>query len=239
MDSSIANDAGEEPRDQSRGLAHRCLVWLISTAGYLAIRAIGCTLRWQIEGWDHFQGVHDSGRRVIYAFWHGRILMGTYFWRNRGIVVMTSRSRDGDYIARVIRLLGYGVARGSSSRGSHRALAEMIRELCRNKDVAFAMDGPRGPRYVAKTGAAWLAAKTGNAVLPMHLTPRGKWVLSSWDHVHIPKPFTRTLLLLGEPIYVRQEATEQELEEAQKKIQQSLDDLRKRGDSYWGRHPVS
>jgi lysophospholipid acyltransferase (LPLAT)-like uncharacterized protein len=147
---------------------------------------------------------------------------------------MTSRSRDGDFIARVIRLFGYGVARGSSSRGSHRALAELIRELRRNRDVAFTMDGPRGPRYVAKTGATWLAAKTGNAVLPMHFASRRKWTLSSWDHFQIPKPFTRVLLLLGEPVYVRPDATEEELDQAQSKIQQSLDELRNRGDCTWG-----
>jgi lysophospholipid acyltransferase (LPLAT)-like uncharacterized protein len=234
MESPEPGGNEEATQEQPPGLVHRGLVWLISTLGYLAIRAIGCTLRWQIEGWDHFQGIHDNGRRVIYAFWHGRILPGTYFWRNRGIVVMTSRSRDGDFIARVIRLFGYGVARGSSSRGSHRALAELIRELRRNRDVAFTMDGPRGPRYVAKTGATWLAAKTGNAVLPMHFASRRKWTLSSWDHFQIPKPFTRVLLLLGEPVYVRPDATEEELDQAQSKIQQSLDELRNRGDCTWG-----
>ena len=238
MESPIPDGAEEEKRDRPSGVMHRCLVWLVSMAGYLGIRLIGCTLRWQIEGWDHFRAIHDHGKKVIYAFWHGRILMGTYFWRNRGIVVMTSRSRDGDYIAGVIRLFGYGAARGSSSRGSHRAMVEMIRELRRGRDVAFTMDGPRGPRYVAKTGAVWLAAKTGNAVLPFNITPRGKWVMSSWDHFQIPKPFTKALMLIGEPIYVRPDATASDFDQAQKLIQQSLDDLRKRGDSYWGGQPV-
>ena len=235
MDSSVAKDLEVEPMSPSRGLLHQFLVWLVSTAGSWAIRAICCTARWQIEGMEHHQSILDGGNRIIFVFWHGRILMATYFWRNRGIVVMTSRSREGDYIARLIRIFGYGAARGSSSRGSRRALVEMIRELRRDTDVAFTIDGPRGPRYIAKPGAAWLAAKTGDALLPFHISCRDKWVLSSWDRFQIPKPFTRVLVLIGKPIYVRPEATVEELEEAQQEIQRALDGLRERGDSRWGR----
>jgi lysophospholipid acyltransferase (LPLAT)-like uncharacterized protein len=218
-------------------MMHRLAVWLISTASYWLIRAICGTLRWQIEGMEFHKSIIESGRRIIFTFWHGRILMATYFWRDRGIVVMTSRSREGDYIARLIRLFGYGAARGSSSRGSRRALVEMMRELKRKLDVAFTIDGPRGPRYLAKPGAAWLASKTGDAVMPFHVSCRHKWVVSSWDRFQIPKPFTQVLLLIGNPIYVRAEATEAELEEAQQQIQQSLDELRRRGDSHWGEIP--
>ena len=234
MDSSVSRELEQESGPGHNDMLHRLTVWLISTASYWVIRAICSTLRWQIEGMEFHKSILDSGKRIIFAFWHGRILVGTYFWRNRGIVVMTSQSRDGDYIARLIRLFGYGSVRGSGSRGSRRALVEMIRESRRNLDVAFTLDGPRGPRYVAKPGAAWLAAKTGDAVMPFHFSCRDRWVVSSWDRFQIPKPFTHVLLLIGEPIYVRAEATEKELEEARQKIQQSLDELRKRGDSHWG-----
>ena len=237
MDSSTSRELEQESGPGRNDLRHRLAVWFISTASYWVIRAICSTLRWQVEGMERHTSILNSGRRIIYTFWHGRILVGTYFWRNRGIVVMTSRSREGDYIARLIRLFGYGSVRGSSSRGSRRALVEMIRELRRNLDVAFTIDGPRGPRYIAKPGAAWLAAKTGDAVMPFNFSCRDKWVVSSWDRFQIPKPFTRVLLLIGDPIYVRAEATEQELEEAQQRIQHSLDELRKRGDSYWGEVP--
>ena len=159
--------------------------------------------------------------------------MATYFYRDRGIVVMTSQNRDGEYIARVIRRFGYGAARGSSSRGSRRALVEMIRELGRGRDVAFTIDGPRGPRYVAKPGASYLAWKTGDAVLPFHITARNCWTLSSWDHFMIPKPFSPVLVLIAPPIYVKPEATEQDIDEAQRQIQGALDALRDRGDSRW------
>jgi lysophospholipid acyltransferase (LPLAT)-like uncharacterized protein len=159
--------------------------------------------------------------------------MGTYFFRNRGIVVMTSRNRDGEYIARVIKRFGYSAARGSSSRGAKSALVEMIQELRRNKDVAFTIDGPRGPRYVAKPGAVWIAAKTGDAIFPFHMTPERSWVLRSWDHFHFPKPFSRVLVLMGKPIYVKEHATEEDMAAAQNALQRSLEDLLHRGDSYW------
>ena len=226
--------ARDEPAGAEAGRMERFRIRLISSIGYWAIRLICGTLRWQVEGWDHFASIEAAGRNKIYVFWHGRIFMATYFWRDRGIVVMTSQNRDGEYIARVIRRFGYGAARGSSSRGSRRALVEMIQELRGRKDVAFTIDGPRGPRYVAKPGASYLAWKTGDAILPFHIAARNRWTFSSWDQFQIPKPFSPVLVLIGEPIYVGAEASEEEIEEAQRKIQRALDDLRERGDSRWG-----
>lgn len=197
------------------------------------MRLVGATLRWRVEGWENFQSIHAAGRRVIFTFWHGRIFMGTYFFRNRGIVVMTSRNRDGEYIARVIRRFGYDVARGSSSRGAKGALVEMIRHLREKKDVAFTIDGPRGPRYVAKAGAVWIASKTGDAIFPFHLSPEKSWVFKSWDEFHFPKPFTRVLVLMGAPIYIKDSAAEQDLTAAQEALQRTLESLLHEGDSYW------
>src|ERR1700730_16828720 len=96
-------------------------------------------------------------RTIIFTFWHREIVAATWFWRKRGIVVMTSRNFDGEYIARIIQKHGYGAARGSSSRGATRALVEMIKSLKDGRDAAFTVDGPRGPRFVAKPGSVLLA----------------------------------------------------------------------------------
>ncbi len=215
------------------GFLDRLKFRIVAHLGYWVMSLIGRTLRWQVEGWENFHSIGAAGKNVIYAFWHGRIFLATYFWRGRGIVVMTSRNRDGEYIAGVIRRFGYGAARGSSTRGGRGALVEMIRELRNHKDVGFAIDGPRGPRYVAKPGAVWVASKTGDAVFPFHMSADRRWVLKSWDLFQIPKPFARVLVLMGSPIYVPQDAGEQELEAAQRKLQAALDELRTRGDAYW------
>lgn len=228
-----ADSGGNAPA--SVGTAEKFKITLISWLGYWAIRLIGRSLRWRVEGWEHFESIRAEGKGIIYAFWHGRILCGTYFWRGRGIVVMTSRNKDGEYIARVIRRFGYGAARGSSSRGGSRALAEMARELRRGTDVAFTLDGPRGPRHIAKPGAVWLAAKTGSPIMPFHFSAEKKWVLSSWDRFQIPRPFTRVLLTIAPPIYVSPDADEVEMENSRKALQSSLEGLLRKEDSAWPR----
>src|SRR5712671_3839220 len=125
---------------------------LIGWAGYVVIACIGRTVRWRSVGGENLDAILQSGHRAIFTFWHGRIFPSTYYWRNRQIVVMTSLNRDSEAIAQCIRRLGYGAARGSSSRGGFRALAEMAREIRQGRDAAFTIDGPRGPRYIAKQG---------------------------------------------------------------------------------------
>src|SRR5579883_775003 len=116
--------------------------WLIGWIGTIAIAVIGRTVRWESEGDSYLDDIYKSGHRAIFTFWHGRIFPATYYWRNRGIVVMTSMNRDGEAIAQCIRRFGYGAARGSSSRGGFRALAEMAREIRKGHDAAFTIDGP-------------------------------------------------------------------------------------------------
>ena len=163
--------------------------------------------------------------------------MATYRFRNRGIVVLTSQNRDGEYIARVIQRFGYGAARGSSTRGSHGATIDALRALKSGKDVGLTMDGPRGPRYVAKKGAAFIARKSGNPVVPFNISVEKKWVMRSWDHFQIPRPFSRAIVLIGDPIYVDAASTREEIQAIEARIQQSLDELRDRGDRWWNGEP--
>ena len=103
------------------------------------------------------------------AFWHGRILPATYFFRRRGIVVITSENFDGEWIAGIIERFGYGTARGSTSRGAVKALLQLKRDMAAGKPAAFTLDGPRGPAKVAQPGAVWLAKATGNPIVPFHI----------------------------------------------------------------------
>ncbi len=215
----------------------RLKISLVSILGYWIIYIVCRTLRWKFADLQILASVRGTGSGLILAFWHGRILGATYCFRNQGIVVMTSQNRDGEYIARVIQRFGYGVARGSSTRGSHGATAEILRALKNGKDVGLTMDGPRGPRYIAKKGAAFIARKSGSPVLPFNVSVEKKWVMRSWDHFQIPRPFSRAVVLIGNPIYVDKESTDQEMQSCEAQIQQSLDELRDRGDSWWDLEP--
>jgi len=167
-----------------------------------AIRALGATYRWRHEGLEHYDAIVASGKPPILAFWHGRILPATYFFRNRGIVVMISLNFDGEWIGRTIQRFGYGVARGSTSRGGSRALVQMRRDLAAGKPAGFALDGPRGPARVAQPGAVFLAAVTGCPILPFHVEADRFWTAGRWDRTQVPKPFARVGLAVGEPMFV-------------------------------------
>src|SRR5207244_4585131 len=121
------------------------------------------------------QAVEESGRRPIMAFWHGRILPATYYFRRRGIVVITSENFDGEWIAGIIRRFGYGTARGSTSRGARRALRQLTRDMAAGRPAAFTVDGPRGPARISQPGAVWLAKVTGKPGVPCHIEADRTW----------------------------------------------------------------
>lgn len=198
---------------------------IIRLAGFLLywlIRVIGATLKFEIIGGEH----HTESQPLIYCFWHNRIPTATYFWRRRGIVVMSSQSFDSEYIARFIQRFGYGTAKGSSTRGARAGLIQMIRAVRTGKSAAFTVDGPRGPIYVAKPGALLLAAKSGAPILPFSISLDRCWRLKSWDRIEIPKPFARAVVVIGQPISVKDGNNEAELQH----FQQALEYVRDQGE---------
>ena len=174
----------------------------ISALGAPVIRALAATWRWHVEGYAHYESIVASGRQPIMAFWHGRILPATVFFKNRGIVVITSQNFDGEWIAGIIRRFGYGTARGSSSRGGARALVQLRRDLAAGHPAGFTLDGPRGPARVAQPGAVFLAGATGYPILPFHFEASRFWEMNSWDRTQVPKPFSRVALAIGAPLHV-------------------------------------
>ena len=175
---------------------------LIAGTAYPLIAALCRTYRWKIEGAEHYAAVTSSGQQPILALWHGRILPGLHYFRNRGVVVITSQNFDGEWIARILHKFGFGTARGSTSRGGARALVQLRRDLAAGKPAAFTVDGPRGPARVVQPGVAFLAGATGHPILPYHIESNRHWTLRSWDRTQIPKPFSTVVLVIGAPIKV-------------------------------------
>ena len=206
----------------------RLQAFLISTLGYRLISLLGSTLRWRTEGLEHVDGIVRGGRQPVMAFWHGRILSATYYFRRRGIVVITSENFDGEWIAGIIERFGYATARGSTSRGGRKALLQLRREMAAGKPAGFTIDGPRGPARVAQPGAVWLAKATGNPVLPFHLEASSHWTLHSWDRTQIPKPFATVALAVGEPFSVPADADATAIEQGRQLLEQRLQTLEAR-----------
>ena len=187
---------------------------------YWLIRVIGRTVRYEVTGWEN----HTDDRPLVYCFWHNRIPIATHFWRDRGIVVMSSRSFDSEYIARFIQRFGYGAARGSSTRGARAALIQMIRAVRAGKSAAFTVDGPRGPIYEAKPGAILLAEKAGADILPFSVSLDRYWELPSWDRIQIPKPWAKARVTLGKRISPARDSLN--IEGLREALQSSLEGLR-------------
>lgn len=216
-------------------LKQRILIRLADLTFYILIKTFGSFTRYELLGAEHLAAIEAVGKIPVLSLWHDRVFLGTYFWRNRGFVVMTSRSFDGEYIARFIQRFGFGAIRGSSSRGGVSALTRMVRSMRDGHPMAFTVDGPRGPRYEAKPGPVILAKKTGNPILPFVIEPYRYWTVKSWDKMQIPRPFTRALAIIGEPIYVDKDANRTEVDRKQMELQRSLDDLTERAKAWSGR----
>lgn len=204
-------------------LKDRLTIRAADLAFYILIRVIGRTIRYEVLGWENFEAIEAAGKLPIYAFWHDRIFASTWYFRNRGIAVITSQSKDGEYIARFIQRLGYRAIRGSSTRGGVGALVEMIKAMRNGTPTAFTLDGPKGPRYVAKPGAGILAKKSGNPMMPFLVECQKFWTIGSWDRLQIPKPFTRAKLIIDKPIYINADADDELVQEKLRELQLSLD----------------
>jgi lysophospholipid acyltransferase (LPLAT)-like uncharacterized protein len=214
-------------------LKERWLIRAADLACYLTIRLIGGTIKFEVEGWENWEAASSDNHIPIYAFWHNRIFLSIYFWQRRRIVVMTSQSFDGEYIARFIQRFGTGAARGSSTRGATGALIEMVRLMRAGCPTAFTIDGPKGPRYVAKMGAVMLAKKTGHPILPFTIAAKNFWVIKrSWDRTQVPRPFTRARVFIAPPIFVSADTVDEALEGKRAELQTALDTLEQRAEQW-------
>jgi lysophospholipid acyltransferase (LPLAT)-like uncharacterized protein len=205
----------------------RVQIPVIAAAVYSVIRMLGPTLQYEVLGWQNAERVYASGKRCIWAFWHRVIIPIVWWHRNHGVVVMNTTAFDGQWTRKVIEWLGFGTAQGSSSRGGLRGLAVMARRLEEGVDCAFTIDGPRGPRYVAKPGPVMLARKTGCPIMVFHIgVERGKTFEKTWDHFLLPAPFSRTVILFAAPIYVPADANADVMEARHAEMQRELERVR-------------
>jgi lysophospholipid acyltransferase (LPLAT)-like uncharacterized protein len=206
------------------------IAWLV----YGVVRLIGPTLRLEIVGVQNAVQIRDGGEVAIGAFWHRCIFSAIWIWRNRGIIVLNTVNFDGQWTRRVIERLGFGTAQGSSSRGAIEGLTIMAERLEEGKHVALTIDGPRGPRYVAKPGAVILARRTGCPVSVFHIAlERAHTFKKSWDLFQIPYPFSRAVMFVAPPIRVPLDADSDTVHQKQKEIQAALERVRDVAESWF------
>jgi len=195
---------------------------------------IGMTCRTVFIGREFERSLLEKHIGPLYALWHGRIfyLPYIYRWRKR-IHCLVSPSIDGEIIARMLRLFGLSVIRGSSYKGGGKAFRELIRVTKRGDPVAIIVDGSRGPAFKVQGGIVHLAMLSGVPVLPITYGAERAIFLNSWDRFLIPKPFSRLVVVYGEPIYISRGASIKEIEEKRRELERRLMEITEKADCYF------
>lgn len=211
----------------------RFFLWLGSKVAGKIIKLLKYTVKFEIVGQEHFDGLMNNGGKAIFAVWHGNMVIPMMEHIGRGVNVLVSQHGDGEIIARILTSLGYGLVRGSSTRGGSEALKTMIRLFRKPAIIAITPDGPKGPYRELKIGAVILAQSTGVPVLPMSAYTSSPKFLKSWDRFLFVKPFTRCLLIYGKPIKIDRDETTEGLEEKRKLVEQSIWNLDQMAENYF------
>ncbi len=171
----------------------------------------------------------------IFCFWHQCVLPCTVYFRRTHATILISQSFDGELITRTLQLFGFRAVRGSSSRGSREGLLGLRSVIGRGGPAIFTADGPRGPIYRTKAGPVKLAMMTGARIGAFHLEPERAWVMKSWDHFLVPRPFTRIVVSWSRWTYVPTDLLDEEFEAKREELNASIDRARLRALAHLGK----
>lgn len=205
------------------------LLYIIPTLAYFLIKYISKTLRFELINAGPVIEGKKKGKNYIFAFWHSQFFVMPHFYRlklgNSSVSVLTSLSRDGEYISRVIEKFNFTAIRGSTSRGGEAAIRLLLRQLQEGNDITIAPDGPRGPRHQVRPGIITLAQLSECPIIPVGYKTTHKKILNTWDRFIIPYPFATGKFIVGNPISVPREASDTQKQEARIKLQSILSDI--------------
>ncbi|MBF0281686.1 MAG: lysophospholipid acyltransferase family protein [Zetaproteobacteria bacterium] len=206
----------------------RVIIWLVPQLIRVIYFFLSRSICWQFVG-----NVYHAGQpeRFLLAFWHARLLMMPYAFRQWQGYMLISDHRDGGFIADTMRLIGIRTIRGSTTRGGARAMLQMLRKVKQEAcDLGITPDGPKGPREVVQQGTVQMAIKSGLPILPVCYASDRCWRANSWDHFYIPKPFSRGVMVYGEYVYL---TAEEPFESALARVQQAMDETQARADAFF------
>lgn len=209
------------------------MIKLLSFLGWSVIYLIGRTMRIREV---NTKPLWKNGS-VVFGFFHGEQFIPCYYHRNQKVVIMSSLSKDGEIQAGILSRLGYEMVRGSSSKGGERALVEAIRLARKGFSTAFAVDGPRGPFHQVKQGIIYLAQRAGKPIIPVSSSAKKSIIFKkAWDKYHLPMPFTKAMIVYGEPIYVNKDDN---IDEKSILLQNAIEDLSVFANEYYWTDNIS
>ena len=170
----------------------------------LYLLVTGKTTRIEILGRNNYLDLEKQGKNFIFAVWHCRQVFPIFAAKHKNICALVSQSGDGEIIAGILRKFGFGVVRGSTSKGGPQALMGLIEKAQQGLSTVLTPDGPRGPRKNVQPGIIYLAQRTGLPIIPVSCAVSNKIVFNSWDKFQLPLPFGRAALIYGAPIFITQ-----------------------------------
>lgn len=203
----------------------------------LILRVWFATCRITVVGRDVHERFILGDEKLVGGTWHRGALFLVWFYRRVRPMIMFSRSRDGELIAGYAENLGVLAVRGSSSRGGAAVLRTMIRFLRASgpRKAATVLDGPRGPRFVARPGMLQLARNAGVPFIPLVMSAAPAITLTgTWDHTMIPLPFSRVAVVYGRPLTIGADVRGPRLEEKRREVETTLNRLRREADRLVG-----
>jgi lysophospholipid acyltransferase (LPLAT)-like uncharacterized protein len=202
----------------------RIILILASCVGPVLLLLYGFTWRIKWRGTENLKEAKKISGKIIYAFWHSRLLGLCYAHRFQGVGIMVSKSFDGEWITRLVTKLGYKTYRGSASKDGASGLLEMIKDPPEG-DFALTVDGPKGPAEKVKPGAITLASKAALPVVPITIIAEKAWCLKSWDRFMLPIPFTTITVSRGPHISIPADINKDSLKEYRIKLEKAIADL--------------
>jgi len=202
--------------------SEKFLLYIVPRFYSLVLRLLALTIRKEVFSPDLPQKFWDRGQYIIAAFWHQRLLMMPFLPRQGRVGMLISQHRDGEFIARAVKLFGIDSIRGSTTRGGFSALRGMVRFFQTGANIAITPDGPQGPKHTVQIGVVELARHTGAPILPVTYSASRKKMFASWDNFILPLPFCRVAYIWGEPLFVPMDIDKEGLEEKRLLLQERL-----------------
>ncbi len=191
-------------------------MWLVSTG-------IAYSVRTKTVGEERVEKMIADGKGGIIATWHGTTMLPIFCCRHRGLWAIVSKSRDGELQNRLVQSRGFRTIRGSSGAQGLRAFLEAARRIREGAVIAITPDGPRGPACVVQPGTVLLAGRGGCDIIPVGVAIEPAWRLGSWDSHMIPKPFSKAVIVFGEPLRIDECRGDEETDAARVLIGEAMD----------------
>ncbi|PIE35435.1 hypothetical protein CSA56_04185 [candidate division KSB3 bacterium] len=212
-------------KELKKRLLHYAALYVAPYVGKLYFLFIEKTSRRIVVGQEQIESLKPEHPRGIYVTWHEQALIGILVIRQRGMVALTSQSRDGEYLSRFMKVMGIETVRGSSSRGGLKGILQLSKAVKEKGDVTIIADGPRGPARECKAGVVMLAKRSGTPIIPSVALIDPCKRVNSWDRMRIPYPFSNFLVIYGEPFFVPDTLKKDEMQAYQARIKLALDTL--------------